>query len=284
MTLPESSFGSPLLRDPKLSRLEKAYIRTFGVPVLGLRIRARHLSPVIERLRGRSYPAILDAGCGRGLFTCLLARSFPESSVTGVDIDRDQLDRNTTIAARSGYQNCHFAVHDVTDLTILGPCDLILSTDNLEHLEDDRKQCRVFHDTLRPGGGLLIHTPHITRNLFGWRRENFMGIEGHVRPGYTLKGLTGMLEDAGFHIEEAFYTYNSIETLANDLSYLITAGRERRKVLYAAVFPLLLLLSQLDRSRPRRDGSGLVVLARKPTSEPEGGSEGPPAAPGREVS
>ena len=38
-----------------------------------------------------------------------------------------------------------------------------------------------------------------------------MGIEGHVRPGYTLKGLTGMLEAAGFQIEEAFYTYNSIE-------------------------------------------------------------------------
>ena len=60
----------------------------------------------------------------------------------------------------------------------------------------------------------------------------------------------------------------TIETLANDFPYLITAGRERRNLLYAGAFPLILLLSPVNRARPRRDGSGLVVLARKPTPAP----------------
>ncbi len=41
MTVHKSTFGSPLLRNPNLSWLEKAYIKTFSVPVLGLSIRAK---------------------------------------------------------------------------------------------------------------------------------------------------------------------------------------------------------------------------------------------------
>ena len=106
----------------------------------------------------------------------------------------------------------------------------------------------------------------MTRNLFGWHRTNFMGIEGHVRPGYTREGLCSMLREAGFEIEDAFYSYTSLETLANDISYLITGGREKRKALYALAFPGLLLLSQLGRFTRPDPGSGLIVLARKPAS------------------
>ena len=90
-----------------------------------------------------------------------------------------------------------------------------------------------------------------------------MGIEGHVRPGYTLDGLCGMLREAGFSIDRAFYSYGWMETFVNDVSYLITGGREKRKWLYAPLFPFLLLLSRLGRAPQSRDGSGVVVLARK---------------------
>ena len=42
-----------------------------------------------------------------------------------------------------------------------------------------------FFRALRPEGELVLHVPHVTRNVWGWQRPNFMGIEGHVRPGFV---------------------------------------------------------------------------------------------------
>lgn len=263
------SFSFPLGLDADLSAAERLYIRILGTPILGLRIRSRYLLPVLEDLEALPFRDIADAGSGRGLFTFHLARRFPEARVTGMDIDREQVARNSAIAAELGHDNCRFRVQDVTRLDGGPAFDLILSTDNLEHLEDDRRQCRVFFRALRPGGRILIHTPHETRKVFGFKRQNFMGIEGHVRPGYTVPGLSAMLEEAGFEIERAFHSYGSFETLANDISYLITEGAERRKLLYALAFPGLLLLSQLGRLARPREGSGVVILARKP-DRPDG--------------
>lgn len=259
-----ATFSRPLLLDPALSAAERAYVRVWGAPVLGLRMRARYLLPVIDGLAPEGVRRVADAGSGRGLFTFHLARRFPAAEVVGLDIDVGQVERNNAVSRRLGVSNCRFELADVTRIACDGRWDLILSTDNLEHLEDDVGQARRFHGALAPGGRLVVHVPHRTRHVFGWRRENFMGIEGHVRPGYTREQLVGLLGDAGFVVSSATYTYNSIETLANDLSYLITGGRERRKPLYAAAFPLLLALTQLGRPWPARAiGSGLIVVARR---------------------
>lgn len=256
--------GREIALDPRLSTLERLYARLFGVPILGLRIRARHVLPVIARLRREEIHRIADAGSGRGALTFALARSFPAAEVVGMDINEDQIAINNGISRQIGARNCRFTLQDVTRIPAGAGFDLILSTDNLEHLEDDEAQCGVFFRALTPGGRLLIHVPHLTRNVFGRRRQNFMEIEGHVRPGYTRSGLTSMLERAGLAIVESFYSYSSFETLASDWSFAITGGHERRRILYSAAFPLLLALSQLGRLSTPREGSGVVALARRP--------------------
>ena len=263
MTQAPEKFGSEVAFDPTLSAMERWYVRLFGPPILGLRIRARYLLPLLKALELPLRAHIADAGSGRGCFTFFLARLFPQAQVTGMDITETQIGRNNRLTETLGYTNCRFQRQDVTELPVLEEYDFVLSTDNLEHIEEDREQCAVFYRVLKPRGYILFHVPHLTRNLFGWRRPNFMGIEGHVRPGYTLDGLCNMLREAGFCIEEAFYSYGWIETLANDISYLITGGRERRKWLYAPIFPFLLLVSRLGRLSQPKEGSGVVVLARK---------------------
>lgn len=260
-------FGRELLLDPSLGRLERLYVRLFGVPVLGLRVRAGYVVPLLRELRGAGGPdisAVADAGCGRGLFTAAAARVFDRARVVGFDIDREQVARNLVMARRAGLGNLRFEVRDLAELDSEEAFDVVLSVDNLEHLEDDRGQCRRFFRALRPGGWLVVHVPHETRNLFGWRRENFMEIEGHVRPGYTREGLGALLGGAGLEVVRSGYSYDSLETLANDLSFLVTGGRERRKGLYALVFPFLLALAHLGGSRPPREGSGLWAVARRP--------------------
>jgi hypothetical protein len=91
-----------------------------------------------------------------------------------------------------------------------------------------------------------------------------MGIEGHVRPGYYKNELEEKVSLAGLHIVKSSYSYNSFETLFNDVSCLITGGREKNRHLYAMLFPILLLLTKLARFWPVGVGSGIVVHARKP--------------------
>lgn len=247
---------------PELGTFERLYIRLFGYPALGLRVRA---GAVIPLLRSLPQPkAILDAGCGRGVLTFTAAEIFPESSVVGADVQPYLAERNTELARRLGCTNARFLATDVTKLDDVETYDAVLATDLLEHVEDDGALLRRLLRALRPGGHLVLHVPHVTQHLFGWTRLNVLELEGHVRRGYTLEGLWHLLNDTGFRVETATYTYNSIETLMNDLSFLITGGRDRNKLLYALCFPWLMLVTWMVRGLRPPIGSGLVFVARRP--------------------
>jgi SAM-dependent methyltransferase len=254
--------GREQAQAPGLSGFERLYVQIFGYPALGLRVRAKTILPLIRSLPQPTR--ILDAGCGKGIFTFAAARIFPRSLVTGADSSLELIERNTILAKRLGTKNIRFKTQDVTQLEAKGIYDLIIATDVLEHVEDDRGLLRRFLYALQNGGRLVLHVPHITRHVLGWSRLNFTEIEGHVRAGYSLDGLRQVLIESGFELEEAFYNYNSAETFMNDISYVITGGHERRKLVYALAFPWLLLGAWLANGIRPRKGSGLVVLAKRP--------------------
>jgi cyclopropane fatty-acyl-phospholipid synthase-like methyltransferase len=262
------NFGREFALDPTVGRLERLYIRMVGNPVLGMRIRSRAILALLQEYRA-THPTpprrIGDAGCGRGMFTFYLARLFEQAQVIGYDLDRAALQRNRQIAQRANLHTIQFIYQDISTLHVDEPLDLLLSTDCLEHVQDDRAQIQRFSQLLSDGGELLVHVPHLTRTLFGWKRTNFMGIEGHVRPGYTRAQLTELATEAGLQIRRLEYSYGSWETLANDIAYLITGGRERNKALYALLLPFLIGLTLPDAGHPycRHQGSGLVMLATK---------------------
>lgn len=258
-------FGSEIAETPGLSRWERAYIRVLGAPILGLRIRARAILPLLSTIG--EPKRIADAGSGRGMITLACARFFPDAQVIGLDLNEEQDQINRAIMQSLGIGNIEFVSLDVLRIESLGSFDAIITMDTLEHLQDDLGCAHIFYQALNPGGFLIVHVPHLTRNLFGWHRMNWMDIEGHVRPGYTRDSLIGLLTLAGFGIVHCDYNYNSIETLANDISYLITGGHERNKGIYALAFPFLFVLAWLGGLyHARNDGSGLVALARKPMS------------------
>ena len=256
-------FGSEIAFTPGLSKMEKLYIMIFGAPILGLRVRARtilsFLNQVAKPLR------IVDAGSGRGMITLACSRIFPDAEVIGVDLDDKQNKDNNDIADRLGIsKNLRFITWDAMKLPELGKFDLIISTDMLEHLEDDLGGVKMFHEAMQNGGYLLVNVPHLTRNTFGWKRENWMDVEGHVRPGYTKESLIDLLTKGGLKVRACVYNYNSLETLANDISKFITGAKQANKGIYALAFPFLMLIVFLGSFyRSKKDGSGLVALACK---------------------
>lgn len=252
--------GRELAMDPRRSRFERLYARVLGAPANGLRIRLRRVLPATQG----SYRAILDAGCGSGVFTFELAKRHPEAKVLGVDSDHELVDRANEIARRAGLANCEFQEGDVTKLGFDDAFDLVLSVDNLEHVPDDIGAMRTLLHTLRPGGRLVVHVPGYERRwiLIG-RRVNF-DVPGHVRPGYRADELVTKLRDAGFEVTAHHYTYGALETFTNNVSYLITGADEQNKLAYAVVFPFLLAISYLGKfSRPRW-GAGVLAIAVRP--------------------
>jgi len=110
----------------------------------------RYYRGLVEKLfRGSRGGAVLDAGCGVGSMTELLARSRP---IVGVDFS----------LASAGYARRRglFAVAgDVLQLPLRDRAfERVASIGVLQHFEDARPMLRELHRVTRPGGELLLVT------------------------------------------------------------------------------------------------------------------------------
>ncbi len=251
--------GSELAFSPNMGSIEKVYVRLLGVPINGLRIRLRRVCPW---LRG-SPQRVLDAGCGRGVFSYQAAKRFPGARVTAIDLDEEQLDVNRSIASRAGYANLEFRVADVAELPFEEEFDLVLSVDNLEHVEDDQAGIECLYRALKPGGRLVLHTPGYERRWFWFAFQTNFDVPGHYRPGYWKDELAERLLQVGFVIQHAQYTFGWLETISNNISYFITKAEAKNKAIYALAFPFLNAMSWLGRNAKPSRGAGLLIIANR---------------------
>jgi SAM-dependent methyltransferase len=255
--------GSELSYDTQRSKFERLYTRVFGAPANGLRIRLRRVLPATDG----HYEAILDAGCGSGVFSYELAKRHPEARVVGIELEQDLVDRANHNARYAGLANLSFDQGDVTKLGFEEEFDLVVSVDNLEHVEDDVSAMSVLYAALRPGGRLVAHTPGYDRRWPVFRRRVNFDVPGHVRPGYRAEDLARKLRDAGFDVRKFQYTYGLLETWTNNLSYRISGADQRNKLLYAGVFPALLLVSWFGQWSHPRWGAGVLAIAERPAND-----------------
>lgn len=251
--------GAELARTPGMGIAERWYIRLFGAPINGLRIRIRRIMPEIT-----SAPAaILDAGCGRAVFSYLLAKKFPGAKVLGVDTDTQQLRINEAVASSARLGNLRFARQDVAALPYDREFDMVLSVDNIEHVEDDQRALESLAKALKPGGRLYLHVPAYERRWFFFTYRTNFDVPGHFRPGYTLAEIRAKIEATGLQIVKAYYTYGWLENVSNNISYWITRAEAKNKVAYALLFPLLNCMAWLGRNSRPRKGAGVLVIAEK---------------------
>jgi SAM-dependent methyltransferase len=251
--------GSEFYRHSSLGVLERWYCRLFGIPIIGLRIRVRILSDLLPVQASR----ILDAGCGRGVISRILARRYRDASVDAVDENATAQEVNRTLSDAMLLKNCHFITDDLLNLSNKNYYDLIVSVDNLEHVQDDATLLKVFYNAMLPAGLLVLHVPHYYRRwpVFTWRK-NF-DVPGHVRPGYHLPEINERVLRAGFSIVRTGFSYNFLENLINNISYAITGAQEKNKVIYAVLFPLLNFIAWAGHRKMPRKGAGVWVIARK---------------------
>ena len=254
--------GNEQIYHPGYSKIEKAYIALFGMPIVGLRIRARNVFSLIPK--DRQYQHILDAGSGPGVFSFELGRRFPEAKVMGVDIQKDAIEASMHIADKNKVDNVRFHQGYVERLKEKDFFDLIICVDILEHIVDDMDALRGLYAAAAQGGVLILHVPALYRRYPVWKKTENFDVETHVRNGYTQKEIQDKVKQTGFLICESGFTYGFWETLANNLSYMITHARKQNKFLYSLVFPILNLISMFGaRARPKNLGAGIFVVGEK---------------------
>lgn len=254
--------GTEFFWDPSLGVLERWYCRLLGIPIVGLRIRLRHLAKLLPR----HATIVLDAGCGRGVMTRMLALRYSGAVVDAIDENQSAQDTNTQLARHMGLENCRFLVADVSQYEVADRYDLIVSVDNLEHVSDDRAVLARFFRSMQNDGILVVHVPHFYRRwpLFHWSK-NF-DVPGHVRPGYHLPELLERVRRAGFVVSCSGFSYGFLENLINNISYSVTGAKEQRKLIYALLFPFLNTAAWLGQWSTPDMGAGVWVIAQKPSA------------------
>ena len=142
---------------------------------------------------------VLEIGAGSGNLTRFLAA---RAQVTALDLSRDALDLMTR---RLGNANVETIVADVGDSAAASELarrgfDTIVSSNVLEHIEDDATAVGNMRDILAPTGGRVLLIVPAHARLFG----SLDRAAGHHRR-YSRDGLSSLLRDVGFTTIRARY-------------------------------------------------------------------------------
>lgn len=106
------------------------------------------------------YPAgstVLEAGCGIGAQTCILAKNNPDVSIVSVDISPDYLESAQEAISSAGITNVTFKQGDILNLPFDAESfDHVFICFVLEHLPEPDKVLLILKGMLKPGGTITV--------------------------------------------------------------------------------------------------------------------------------
>jgi len=142
--------------------------------------RRKYLLDLLKDLPKESK--ILDIGCSSGIFLKdLEGLGFKNENLFGVDISEKAIAN----CKNNGLQNAF--VMDAQNITLSEKFDIIVASDCLEHLEDDRKAIKNWKGLLKKEGKMYVFVPAF-QSLWSYHDE----VNMHFRR-YTNKELKDKL-------------------------------------------------------------------------------------------
>ena len=150
--------------------------------------------------------------------------------------------------------------------------DAVAVVDMLEHVPDEAAFVAELARITKPGGRLVVNTPHLKRTALRRLRHALGQTDekhGHLRPGYTPERLRELLAAASsstqHHTYSRFFS-ELVDTAINvaverlgkkgSAKGMVVTGADRREApkdvpLYSALYPVVWALSRLDSLVPR---------------------------------
>ncbi|MEA1913554.1 MAG: class I SAM-dependent methyltransferase [candidate division WOR-3 bacterium] len=183
-------------------KLPEEYI-TYSHP--GARIRERFIKDNLKEFQG----TILDIGCGSGRLT-------EDRKVVGIDLSLEKLSR-----AKKRNKKGAFILGDIEGPLFIkeNSFQSVLLSEVLEHLRNYNDTMKKIFSLMKPGGEILITTPHQLRKKIEFFSTDLLksfgiekGITGekYIHRNFSKKELETILKKAGLRILE-------IGTIENEL-------------------------------------------------------------------
>lgn len=257
------------MAEPGAAAAEPWALRLYGRSVL----KRRKVAELFAALGATEGLRCLDLGSDNGVVSLLLRRRG--GSWASADLTEE------AVAAIRGLVGTDVHLTDGARLPFPDAAfDRVAVVDMLEHVADEAAFVRELARVTKPGGLLVVNTPHLKRTLLRKVRHAVGQTDakhGHLRPGYTPPALGALLE--GAFVLESHRTYSrffselldavlnwGIERLGKKSSakgMLVTGddvARHRRLFrAYSAIYPFVWAFSRLDALVP---ASGYMLIAR----------------------
>lgn len=235
----------------------------------------------LPRLENREC---LDIGADNGVISYLLREQGGRWS--SADLDQDVVESIRMMVGERVYQ-----IDGGRTPFADGTFDLVVVIDALEHLHDDAGFVRELARITTDDADLIVNVPHDKprssirkiRLLLGLTDEK----HGHVRPGYELSTLRGLLAPSFEIVEQHTYSRFFVELFDAAISWyfdrtrkghssskgnVVTGDDLRRRArqfkLFSVIYPVVAFLQLLDRGLFFTAGYSLIVKARA-TGEPQ---------------
>jgi SAM-dependent methyltransferase len=172
--------------------------------IIYLRPNHRVREKIIKNYLGRADGLIIDIGCGSGRYL--------HKNIIGADISIEKLKkaRGKLLVNLDIENNLCFKENTF---------DFVLFSEVLEHLRNPEKALKNIFDILKPGGKLLLTTPHKLRKAIEYEGieplEEYGITEGthgkkYKHRNFSKSELKTLLENSGFRILELYSIENEL--------------------------------------------------------------------------
>jgi len=155
-----------------------------------------HFKKAVELFEKRNFPrsvSIADIGCGSGSLLHYLKNELGFGSIKGFDLN------TSNIKFANRFRGIEIENADIYKLDVVTKFDVVITTENIEHVSYPIAYIEQIKKFLKPGGYILLTTPHNDKtatNLMGLYGDHFCA--PNHQNYFNYQNLSGLLYSHGF--------------------------------------------------------------------------------------
>lgn len=133
---------------------------------------------------------VLDFGCGTGNLLNQLVSQFPQNIYWGADTSDAGIEASKLLVPHASILKINLSKGKPSLAVSLRSFDVVVCSEVIEHIEDDRQTLQFLISLLKPGGSLILTVPSGPISKF----DKFIGHSRH----YSKRHLESLLGESGF--------------------------------------------------------------------------------------